>query len=107
MVRRCEQFAVQIGLPRQLNSAREKTAVGVVFNSALNRLPDAIDHIGRGAAMIGRHQQMDPAHAIDMQRRDCLDLAIVDRDEGGAFGAALANMTALKIAAKHDMWPLM
>src|SRR5687768_11655759 len=57
--------------------------------------------------MIHRYRQMDPAHAIGVQRRDRVYLAVLDCNEGDAFGAALADMAALKIAAKHDMRPFM
>ena len=70
VIGRCQQFAVQPGLPRQLNSAGEQTALRVARDGFLDRLADAIDDIRRRAALIHRHRQMDPAHEIDMKRRN-------------------------------------
>ena len=49
---------------------------------------------------------MDPAHAINMERRNLLDLAVLDRNQRSAFRAAFADVAALQIAAEHDMRPL-
>src|SRR6266849_9548692 len=49
---------------------------------------------------------MDPANYIDLERRNLLDLAVLDRNKQCAFGAALPDMPALKVAAKCDMRPL-
>src|ERR1700730_2492221 len=69
-------------------------------------MADEIDSVCRGTALIQRHQQMDPANDIDVERRNLLDLAVLDRNKQCAFGAALPDMPALKIAAKGDMRPL-
>ena len=49
---------------------------------------------------------MSPSNDIDVERRNLLGLAILDRNKRGAFGAALADMATLKIAAECDMRPL-
>ena len=46
---------------------------------------------------------MGPAHAINMERRNLPDLAVLDRNQRSAFRAALANVATLQIAAEHDM----
>jgi hypothetical protein len=80
LVGRREQFGVQAGAPRQFNSAREQPPLRVVLDGLLDDLPDAIDDVDNGPALFHRNRQMDPAHAVNMQRRDFDDLAVFDRN---------------------------
>ena len=105
MICRREQFAVQSGLSRQLDPAGKKTALRFALDGLLDRsrtrsMASAV------ARTVHRHRQMDPAHAINMERRDLLDLAVLDRNKRSAFRAAFPDVPALQIAAEDNMRPL-
>lgn len=97
---------MQPGLPGQFNSAGKKTALRLAFDGFLDRVAHEIDGVSRRMARAHRHRQMDPAHTIDMKRRDRLDLAVLDRHKRCTFRAAFADVPALQIAAEDNMRPL-
>ncbi len=72
----------------------------------LNRLPHEIDSVRCGLTLIRRHQQVGPSNNIDIERRNLIDLAVLDRNKRCALGTALPDMSALKIATDCDMRPL-
>src|SRR6266536_285451 len=72
----------------------------------LNRLPHEIDSVRCGLTLIRRHQQVGPSNNIDIERRNLIDLAVLDRNKRCALGTALPDMSALKIATECDMRPL-
>src|SRR5258705_10477239 len=96
---------MQLRLSRQLDPAREQTALRGALDGALDCLADDIDNIYQRTTLIHRYLQMAPAHDINGKRRNLLNLALLDRNERCALRTALSTIPALEIAANCYMQP--
>jgi hypothetical protein len=90
-------------LAGKLDATGKEAAVGFGVDSLLDGLMYTVRNLGRAITSIDSHRQARPANNVGMQRREINYLPILDGDKMRALGAVFSDMTALKIAGKHDM----